>query len=206
MQEVKILRLEFMNIKTGFSEILMIVSVLLFLAGCQKSSFRETAVLTGDSLPVQEFHGNTTIYKFEEEHKAWELETQYIAKFQITERTLIIPVDLVIYSKEEGSNSTLIADTGMANKNMDVMEAMGNVVARSNDGKVLETDYIKWDKISNRITSDKFVKLVTEKGDVMTGIGFESDASLNHWKIHDNFKAVFKDVKGRVNQRGGRRR
>ncbi|MFH1761949.1 MAG: LPS export ABC transporter periplasmic protein LptC [bacterium] len=171
--------------------------LLLVVSGCQTIPSQEEIILRSDSLPVQEFTGRTVIFQFEEKKMVWTLKTDYILKLSGSEKTIIMPVDLIFFGETAGRNSTLMADTGYTNKDMSTMEAMGKVEARSYDGKVLETDYVKWVKETNRITSDRFVKLTTAEGDEMTGIGFESDAGLDHWKIFNGFKAVFKNVKER---------
>ncbi len=170
----------------------------VFCLQCQSTPTAKIVLEQGDSLALQEFLGNTVILQFEGNRKTWELKTTSIIKYPSSEETRIRPVDLVIYNgKDAVGNSTLIADQGLINKDMNVLEASGHVTARSYDGKILEAEHIRWDKNRDKVTSERLVQLTTETGDVLTGVGFESDASLNHWRIQRDFKAVLKNVKQR---------
>ncbi len=62
--------------------------------------------------------------------------------------------------------------------------ATGNVIVISDSGAKLYTEELNWTNDTELITSNVFVKFVTEQ-DTLTGVGFQSDAALNNWIIHN---------------------
>jgi len=68
------------------------------------------------------------------------------------------------------------------------MVAQGHVLVVSKDGAKLETNLLRWDNARQKIMSDDSVRITRGKT-VMTGIGLESDPSLEHVVIKEKFKA-----------------
>jgi LPS export ABC transporter protein LptC len=62
------------------------------------------------------------------------------------------------------------------------MEARRNVVVVTTDGKRLETEELKYDQGSNKVTGDSAFVL-TEPGRVLRGIGFVSDPNLANLQV-----------------------
>lgn len=85
--------------------------------------------------------------------------------------------------------STLVADYAIFLENQKLWEAKGNVVAVNSKGQILETQQLFWNQKTKKIYSNVDSK-VTQGGDVIVGIGFESDESF------DNF--IFRRPKGKV--------
>lgn len=68
---------------------------------------------------------------------------------------------------------------GSINTRANVLEAWGNVVITSVDGRVLKTSMIRYIQSQNLVMSDSAFVL-TEPGEKeMRGIGFRTDPSLN---------------------------
>lgn len=61
-------------------------------------------------------------------------------------------------------------------------EAKNDVVAINSMGDTLQTEHLIWDEQAKRIYNDEYVKVI-RPDQIMTGIGFESDASLQNWRI-----------------------
>jgi len=59
---------------------------------------------------------------------------------------------------------------------------MGNVVAKSDSGQMLETSQLRWDNKTRHVRSDVRVKLSTPT-DTIYGIGFLADEHLRNWRI-----------------------
>lgn len=75
--------------------------------------------------------------------------------------------------------ATATARRGGFDTRTNSLEASGNVVITSVDGRVLRTSYIRYDQSSNLVYSDSAFVL-TEPGErEMRGIGFRTDPSLN---------------------------
>lgn len=75
--------------------------------------------------------------------------------------------------------ATLTARLGSLNTRANVLEAWGDVVITSVDGRVLKTPMIRYIQSQNLVSSDSAFTL-TEPGEKeMRGVGFRTDPSLN---------------------------
>lgn len=75
--------------------------------------------------------------------------------------------------------ATLTARVGNLNTRSNVLEAWGDVVITSVDGRVLKTPMIRYIQSQNQVTSDSAFVL-TEPGEKeISGVGFRTDPSLN---------------------------
>ena len=63
------------------------------------------------------------------------------------------------------------------------MEARGNVVVVSEDGRRLDTQQLRYDPARNEISSDSAFVL-TEPTRRLEGIGFVSDPDMNNIRVH----------------------
>jgi len=93
-------------------------------------------------------------------------------------------VDVDFFDIQETHLSHLKSEEAKVNEKTNDLVASGNVVVVSDSGVTLYTEELKWDHKREKIISDVFIKLVTEK-DTLTGIGFVSDSNLENWVIHN---------------------
>jgi LPS export ABC transporter protein LptC len=165
------------------------------VSGCEKysgSSPEKALVQT----PDQEV-GNFSLTESVEGTKKWTLWAEWAAiyneKAQVDARNVRID-----FFEEDGSKfSELKADSGILNQKTNDMEARGNVVVRTEDGITLETGYLSWLNLSQKIVSEDFVK-ITQGTDVLTGYGLVSDPSLNEFEIKRNVQAFVIDREGKL--------
>jgi len=66
----------------------------------------------------------------------------------------------------------------------ELWELNNDVEAVSEKNEILNTEQLFWDTKKEIIYSDKFVK-ITSKDDVVMGVGFDSDQSMDNWEIRD---------------------
>ena len=59
-------------------------------------------------------------------------------------------------------------------------------------------DSLLWNKKDNLVKTASYVRVVSEDGDVLQGVGFESDAKLDNWKILSNVTGIFQDAAKRL--------
>lgn len=90
---------------------------------------------------------------------------------------------LHFYNSKGDCTSVLTAKSGVMYDMKNEFEAIGNVVINSKDGRTLRTEKLRWNESEQKILSDEFVTITTADGDTLMGEGFESDQSLNFWKI-----------------------
>ena len=108
-------------------------------------------------------------------------------------RTELKHVDATFFSAAGERNATLTSKTGTYHVRVGSMEARGNVVVVSTDGRKLETPQLRYDPTRNEITSDSAFTLTTPENTV-TGVGFVSDPNMRNIKILRAAKATGKSV------------
>ncbi|MEP7347503.1 MAG: LPS export ABC transporter periplasmic protein LptC [Gemmatimonadaceae bacterium] len=90
-------------------------------------------------------------------------------------------------------DATLTSLQGTYSSRLGTMEARGNVVVISTDGRKLVTPHLRYDPARNEISSDSaFVLTQTDRR--LEGIGFVSDPDLNNIKVLKNMKAFGQEV------------
>ncbi len=78
--------------------------------------------------------------------------------------------------------SNLTSDEGLLNTSTNDIQATGNVLLKSAEGSILETEQLNWVNKGGGVFTDKAVK-VTKGGNVMTGIGLQTDMALENISI-----------------------
>lgn len=150
----------------------------------------KTAVPAGGQevqVPDQEAR-DFTLTESSEGRRIWTLWASYAAMFN--DRSLVDArtVKIDFFNRDGEKYSTLVAEEGRVHQRTNDLEARGNVRVTTENGITMETDSLRWINKTGRIVSDAFVK-VTRKHDVVTGYGFESDASLEHFHIAREVRA-----------------
>jgi len=135
----------------------------------------------------------------------WILVSKYAATYP---GGLIVARDVVIdfYDGEGSKYSRLTAREGTVQQPSNDMEARGRVVVTTTEGVRIETESLRFLNRQRRIVSDERVRL-ERNGDVVTGIGFESDPSLEHFTIKREVRAQVQSSPGgglRFQERGSR--
>ncbi len=92
-------------------------------------------------------------------------------------------VTLTFYTRTGERNSVLTSREGTYNTRHSKMEARGNVVVVSEDGRRLTSEQLRYDQARNEISSDSAFVL-TEPGRRVEGIGFTSDPNMNSVRVH----------------------
>src|SRR4029079_18185382 len=89
----------------------------------------------------------------------------------------------VNFFDEKGKQSSqLTAREGEINQVTRDMTARGNVVILNADGTRMSTQSIHFLNREQKIVSDELVR-VEQKGNVLQGVGFESDPNLKHYQF-----------------------
>ena len=83
--------------------------------------------------------------------------------------------------------SILYADSARINEYSNDLNANGNVYVVSDSGYTLKTRMINWDNNYKMIVAEDSVMFTTSKGDTLYGVGFESDADLEEFRIFKPF-------------------
>jgi LPS export ABC transporter protein LptC len=97
-------------------------------------------------------------------------------------RFLLKNVRTIFYTPNGAKNATLTSRRGVYNTRLNSMEALGNVVVVSEDGRRLTTEQLRFNQNRNEISSDSAFVL-TEPGRRLQGVGFVSDPGMNNVKV-----------------------
>lgn len=103
-------------------------------------------------------------------------------------------VRMVFFSSSGAKDAVMTSRTARYLTRDNVLEARGNVVINTIDGRRLVTEQAKYDSRVNQISSDSAFVL-TEEGREASGIGFVSDPDMNNLRIIKASRAKAKNVK-----------
>ena len=110
--------------------------------------------------------------------------------------TIIAQAIRVDFFDDKGArSSTLTAREGELNQQRRDMVARGDVVLQTTEGTRMSTEELQYLNQRNRIVSDRFVR-VEHEGDVLTGVGFESDPNLEHYEFKKKVQATVRTRSG----------
>jgi LPS export ABC transporter protein LptC len=112
-----------------------------------------------------------------------ELESDTAFFFDENTRIELRGVKLTFYTRTGERNSVLTGREGTYNTRQSRMEARGNVVVVTEDGRRLTTEQLRYDQIRNEISSDSAFVL-TEAGRRLEGVGFTSDPNMNNVRVN----------------------
>jgi LPS export ABC transporter protein LptC len=87
------------------------------------------------------------------------------------------------YNTEGKHTSNLVSERGVLYEETNDVEALSNVVVKSDSGATVLTQRLRWDNGRQKIVSNEFVTIITAQNDTLYGKGFQSDQSLKHWSI-----------------------
>ncbi|MBL8026409.1 MAG: LPS export ABC transporter periplasmic protein LptC [Fibrobacteres bacterium] len=175
-----------------FLLLILIALTISISTGCKskKPQFGKGS-MHPDSIPLQEFTDTVRMSMTEKGVKRWSLITTHIVRYKTKGGTVVTPVHVTYYTNT--GLSILTADTGIISSAQDTLEANGNVAIKTYDKKEVTTTRIVWHKSTDKVESDRAVKMITAEGDVYTGTGFKANTNLSEWRILKNVKARIKN-------------
>lgn len=88
-------------------------------------------------------------------------------------------VQVTFFTTNGAKNAVLTSRAGTFNQRLQTMQARGDVVVVSEDGRRLTTQQLKYDQRANQISSDSAFVL-TEPGRELRGVGFVSDPNMTN--------------------------
>jgi LPS export ABC transporter protein LptC len=162
-------------------KLLGLLGVILFLAACRDSApVPVTASAQADSAD-QTIYGMRTLITDRGLLRA-DVAGDTAFVFDEGTRFLLKNVLTVFYTPNGAKNATLTSQRGVYDTRLNSMEARGNVVVVSEDGRRLTTQQLRFNQTRNEISSDSAF-ILTEPGRRLEGIGFVSDPGMNRVKV-----------------------
>ena len=92
------------------------------------------------------------------------------------------PVNIQVFDTTGAVTTRVSSDRAVYRTDEAIFELFGNVKVNTDNGRHLESEYLKWMQNSNRITTPKFV-IITTPTDSIAGTGFEGTTDLTNYTI-----------------------
>src|SRR5262245_60153256 len=171
----------------------VLTALTVSLAGCERRGRVDPSVTTGE-LPDQEV-ADFSVTETDQGRPQWTMYARSASMF--SSRNLIVAhgVRVDFFGEDGARSSTLTAREGELHQLRRNMVARGNVVLQTSEGTRMSTEQLRFLNREQKIVSDDFVR-VERGGDVLTGVGFESDPRLEHFEFKRQVKATVRTQSG----------
>jgi len=177
---------------------------LVFFVGIQLSACAEIeedeAPPEKRERPVMQFEDTTVLDMYDGSVLSWIVRTAYLERWGGSERIFARPILADIYDSLGEKTAFLRADSGSMDSRLSFINAYGNVFAQTPKGASIRADSLIWNKKDNLVQTESPVRVVTPGGDVLSGVGFISDAKLENWQILSGVTAIFQNAEDRIRE------
>lgn len=178
----------------GFAALLAGAAFLFF--GCEKNNIEKIQAFSApENLPQQEATNFETLFTDSGEVRFY-LKAPKLLRFETDGQAYVeFPegIELIKYDSEQKIISSITAEYAKQYEKEDKWEAKNNVVATNVNGDTLKTEHLIWEEKNEKIYSEEYVKII-RPDQIITGIGFQSDQSLENWKIKNPKGTIYVDV------------
>ena len=135
-----------------------------------------------DEIPTQESWNSKILFTEDGNLKAV-LYADHLTRFSEKEESYLDQVRIDFFDGDGLNTSKLTSKKGRVDDATKNMFAIDSVVAVSDSGVTLLTDELMWNNKTQKITTDKFVTIISTDEKIQ-GYGFESDQSLSNYVIY----------------------
>lgn len=185
--------------KIAFSKIFRIAALffgaaILFYA-CKNDLEKIKPFAAPENLPVAEATNIRTLFTDSGEVRFF-LKAPRLLRFETEEKSFIeFPegIELVKYDENQEIISSITAEYARQYEKEKKWEAKNNVIATNARGDTLKTEHLIWEEEEEKIHTEEFVKII-RPDQIITGIGFTSDQSLQNWRIKDPKGTIYIDM------------
>ncbi len=174
-------------------------AAILFYA-CENDIEKIKAFSTPENLPVVEATNIETLFTDSGEVRFF-LKAPKMLSYQTDGQDYIeFPegIELIKYDENQKIISSITANYAKQFEKEKKWEAKNNVIATNANGDTLKTEHLIWEEEAEKIYTEEFVKII-RPDQIFTGIGFESDQSLQNWKIKNPKGTIYVDVENKEN-------
>ncbi len=163
----------------------------LIWSGCVNDMEEVNTLTQTQILPIETADSVRIIYSDSARLKVI-LDAKHLERFVGTDPYIEMTggVHVRFYNNMGTVESELSSNYAISHENSDVMEAKENVVVVNRKGETLNTEHLIWEKKTEKIRTDEFVKITTED-EVIFGHGLESNQDFTKYRI--------KNIKGTIN-------
>lgn len=148
--------------------------------------------------PMMFFQDTTILDFYEDSVLSWRLKTAWLERWGNNGKLFAKPVFVDMYDSVGQKVAFLRADSSELDARMTYVKAYGHVYALTPNGASVRADSLIWNKGTDQVATDSYVRVVSEDGDVLQGKGFISDAKLDDWRILSQVTGIFQDAAQRL--------
>lgn len=172
------------------------------LTGCGRKPSIGPGASSGD-LPDQEVR-DFVLTETDAGALQWKLYARWAAMYDARNAINARDIRVDFYDEDGKKSSELRANEGEINQLTRDMSASGNVRLQTTEGTRMSTERMRFINRTQKVVSDVLVR-VERDGNVLTGLGFESDPDLRHYEFKDKVNATVRTRSGGVLSPGGNR-
>jgi LPS export ABC transporter protein LptC len=157
--------------------------LLVSLLACTREPSQNHPQGELDSLnrPDSEVFG-ATIYLSSRGRQTSSIEAERLIKWEDKDSTVAFELDVDFFDSTGDVMSTLVADSGIIREKTGYMEVYGDVVVTTGDSLRLDTDFLVYDPVDDKVRTDAFVE-IARPGDTLRGYGMVAPRDLSRIKI-----------------------
>lgn len=173
----------------------LVAGAAILLSACENNLEQIQAFSSPEELPVVEASNFETLYTDSGEVRFF-LKAPKLLQFETDGKTYIeFPegIELIKYDEDQNVISSITADYAKNFEKEEKWEAKNNVVATNSQGDTLKTEHLIWEEKTEQIYTEEFVRIIRDD-QVITGIGFQSDQSLQNWRIKNPKGEIYIEV------------
>lgn len=181
--------LHFLSVAALFS------GAAFLLLACENNIEKIKAFSSPENLPVVEASNFETMFTDSGEVR-FSLKAPKLLRFEGEGKPYVeFPegIELVKYDEHQNIISSITADYAKQFEKEEKWEAKNNVVATNAQGDTLKTEHLIWEEKEERIYTEEFVRIIRDN-QIITGIGFQSDQSLQNWRIKNPKGTIYINV------------
>lgn len=181
-----------------------VASSLVLLSGCQREPKRPASPTSdlspyaaGDSgaarIPKQVID-HLVLRQTSKKGLGWVLRAARGLSYSGDEPIQLERLRIEFHDGREAVRSVLTSREGQIDPKNNALIAEDSVRVVTPDGDLLESDYLRWDPVAERLSTDRAFRFVRGQ-DIVTGVGFEADPDLKGYTIHQSVRAVMQDAR-----------
>ncbi len=172
-----------------FIGIISLLSVIFF-SGCRTEEQKQISQTwqTEKELPHYSLT-NVTHYHYEQDKLREKVVFERGNFFSSGNELHVENCSFVYYDRNSQKLSSGSSKRAVLYQNSSLLIAEDDVIVVSAvNGARLDTEYLEWIGSEDRFSTDRFVKITRENGDILTGIGMDADVALRFITIRKNVK------------------
>ncbi len=188
--------LSYLALETQETDILephKLILPLLFIfvsLNCSKLSEYDTQQIRNalaDSLLTTTESWGVSMKILEDGNRSLNLTGSYSATIKDSERhqtKISGPVFIEIFDKDGSFKSSVDCDSAVYRPDEGIFEMFGNVRVLTNDARKLRSEYLKWDRNNDKVSTPEFVIFIAPP-DSIAANGFVGDTDLTNYTLNE---------------------